>query len=89
MRIALKKFGTILIARSAGKEAFLAFQPSLKEVPEGEKIEVDFEGVKVLTPSWADEFLTPLKKKWKVNLLNTKNSSIEGTLRILERVSKI
>ena len=89
MRIALKKFGTILIARPAGKEAFLAFQPSLKEVLEGEEIEVDFEGVKVLTPSWADEFLTPLKKKWKVSLINTKNSSIEGTLRILERTSKI
>ena len=89
MRIALKKFGTILIARPAGKEAFLAFQPSLKEVLEGEEIEVDFEGVKVLPPSWADEFLTPLKKKWKVSLINTKNSSIEGTLRILERTSKI
>jgi|GEM_PF-1008050 len=62
MNIALKKFGTTLVSRPAGKEAWLAFQPVLKEVTENEQIIVDFKDVVVLTPSWADEFLTPLKK---------------------------
>ena len=39
-----------------------------------EVIVVDFNGVEVLTPSWADEFLTPLIKLYggKVNLKNPK-----------------
>ena len=65
MKIEIKKFGTTLVSRPAGKEAWLAFQPVLKEMPSGEKIIVDFAEVVVLTPSWADEFLTPLKNKFK------------------------
>lgn len=51
MNIQLKKFGTTLVSRPAGKEAWLAFQPVLNEVKIGEKIVVDFESVIVLTPS--------------------------------------
>lgn len=84
MKIYIKKFGITLVSRPAGKEAWLAFQPVLNEVKEGEKITVDFEGVIVFTPSWADEFLTPLKQKFKqVKLINTNNPSVKATLAIL------
>lgn len=87
MRIYLKKFGTTLISRPAGKEAFLAIQSSMKEVSLNEKIEIDFEGVAVLTPSWADEFITPLinASKEKVVLLNTQNPSVIATLETLKK----
>ena len=85
MIINLNKFGTTLVSRPAGKEAWLAFQPVLKETPQNEKIIVDFSGVVVLTPSWADEFLTPLREKFRerVELINTDNPSIKATLEIL------
>ena len=85
MNIELKKFGTTLVSRPAGKEAWLAFQPVLKEVLLDEKIIVNFDGVVVLTPSWADEFLTPLREKFRerVELINTDNPSIKATLEIL------
>lgn len=88
MLIAIKKFGTTLVSRSAGKEAFLAFQPAFSELTANEKIKVDFEGVITLGPSWADEFLTPLAEKYKnrVSLLNTKNPSVKATLEILEEI---
>lgn len=88
MNIELKKFGTTLVSRPAGKEAWLAFQPILKEVPVAEKIIVDFDGVVVLTPSWADEFLTPLKNRFKekVELINISNSSVKATLSILNNL---
>lgn len=87
MKIYLKKFGTTLISRPAGKEAFLAIQSSIKEVSPNEKIEIDFEGVAVLTPSWADEFITPLinTHKEKVALLNTQNPSVIATLETLKK----
>lgn len=87
MKIELKKFGIILVSRPAGKEAWLAFQPVLKELQSEEKIIVDFDGVIVLTPSWADEFLTPLKNgfKKKVELINISNPSVQETLSILNR----
>lgn len=86
MTIQLKKFGTTLISRPGGKEAWLAFQPILKTVPEDEKVIVDFAGVAVLAPSWADEFLTPLRRQFRkrVKLVNTNNPSVTATLAILE-----
>lgn len=87
MKIYLKKFGTTLISRPAGKEAFLSLQPSIKELDPEEKIEIDFEGVSVLTPSWADEFVTPIKDNYKgrVELLNTENPSVKATLETLRK----
>lgn len=84
MNIDLKKFGITLVSRPAGKEAWLAFQPTLNEINSNQKIVVDFDGVIVLTPSWADEFLTPLRQKFKqVDLINTNNPSVKATLAIL------
>jgi len=85
MIIELKKFGTTLVSRPSGKEAWLAFQPTLNDVPKNEGVIVDFDGVFVLTPSWADEFLTPLLTRFKgsVKLRNTGNASIKATMEIL------
>ena len=81
MVIELKKFGTTLVSRPSGKEAWLAFQPSLNNISDDEEMIVDFADIVVLTPSWADEFLTPLRNSFtKVNLINTDNASIKATL---------
>lgn len=87
MTIQLHKFGTTLVSRPSGKEAWLAFQPVLKDVSEGERITVDFSGVVVLTPSWADEFITPLRQRFadRVILRNTGNPSVAATLSILKK----
>ncbi|KKP38841.1 MAG: hypothetical protein UR28_C0012G0020 [Candidatus Peregrinibacteria bacterium GW2011_GWF2_33_10] len=88
MQIFLKKFGEILTSRDTGKEAFSAFQPVLNNLSDNEKIEVDFEGVSVLTPSWADEFLIRLTEKFpnKVTFINTENASVQATLKLLKDI---
>jgi hypothetical protein len=88
MIIQLKKFGTTLISRPSGKEALLAFRPTLSQINENEKIIIDFAGVMVLTPSWADEFLTPLSNHFgkQIQLHNIDNSSIKATLSILNQI---
>lgn len=90
MRISLKKFGDILISRPAGKEAYLAMSAYLtKDLNKEEKIEVDFSGIKVMTPSWGDEVITKLKKEFKnVKFLNTKNPTVKSTLETLEKYSE-
>ncbi len=87
MRIQVNKFGATLVSRPSGKEAWLAFQPTLNEIPENEEVIVDFEGVVVLTPSWADEFLSPLYERFKdkVKLQNTDNPSVTASLEILKK----
>ena len=87
MRIYLKKFGNTLISRPAGKEAFTILQSSIKDPNPNEKIEIDFEGVTVLTPSWADEFVTPLINQYKnkIILLNTENPSVQASLETLRK----
>ena len=90
MIIELKKFGTTLISRQTGREAFSALQPLLRDVKKGEKIEIDFDGVLTFSPSWGDEFLTPLLIAYgdKLVLKNTSNPSVLATLEILEETSK-
>jgi len=87
MRVELKKFGTVLISRPAGKEAYLATKAYSLPKDGNEKIEVDFSGVMVLTPSWADEFFAPLFAQYgeRVSLLPSDNSSVKATLEILKR----
>jgi hypothetical protein len=86
MTIELKKIGTTLVSRQSGKEAFLAIQPVLKNAKKNEIIEIDFKGVLTFSPSWGDEFLTPLLNKYgkKLILKNTNNPSVKITLEILQ-----
>jgi hypothetical protein len=90
MIITLQKFGTTLISRQTGREAFSAFKPSLNNVSNDENIEVDFEGVITFSPSWGDEFLTPLLKEYgdRLILKNTKNLSVKATIDLLEQINK-
>ncbi len=87
MRIELKKFGEILISRPAGREAFLVMQAYLlRDLKKDEIIEIDFDGVKVLAPSWADEVITKLKEQFKnIKLENTENASVRMSLEALEK----
>ena len=57
MKIELKKFGTMLISRQAGKEALSAFESTLKNIPEDEELSIDFDGVITFSPSWGTNFL--------------------------------
>ncbi len=89
MKIELKKFGEILISRPSGREAYLAMKAYLlKGLANEEKIEIDFNGVKVMAPSWADEVLTKIVHDYKnVKLLNTGNASVQATLKTLKEFS--
>lgn len=80
--IQLKKFGNVLVSRPSGREAFDAIRPQLNpEVP----IQIDFDQVLTITPSWLDEFLTNLAdfNKGKVELLPTSNPSLLAALPVL------
>lgn len=84
MNVQIKKFGDILISRPAGKEAFLMAKSYIFDsLTFDEPINLDFENVKVLTPSWADEFITGIKTNYKnnINYLNTQNESVSASLK--------
>lgn len=84
--IYLKKFGTMLISRPAGREAWLAAQ-AYSLPPGTNSVVVDFAEVAVLSPSWADEFLTPLRERFgneNVKYQNTENPSVQATLATLK-----
>ena len=88
MIIKLNKFGTTLTSRQDGREAYNAYRSTLESVSAGEEIEIDFEGVITFTPSWADEFITPILNTYgeRVKLLNKDNPSVEATLRLLAKI---
>ncbi len=82
MTIELKKFGTILTSRPAGLEAFQAIRPSITQ---GENVQVDFDGVLAVTPSWVDEFFSHLIEHVgdRIELLPTDNASVLATFSVL------
>lgn len=80
--IQLKKFGKVLISRPMGLEAFNAIRPTLDP---DTTVQIDFDDILTLTPSWFDEFLTHLAEhmEGKVELLPTNNASVRAVLPIL------
>lgn len=89
MRIMLSKFGDTLISRQAGKEAYGAFRPVLQEIKSDETIIIDFAGVVTFSPSWGDEFITPLFERFgdHIEFVHaTNNPSVRITLQLLEKI---
>ena len=85
MRVEIKKFGDMLISRAAGREALLAAKAYVLPKDKNEQIEIDFAGVRVLTPSWGDEFVARLKEEYSdVVFLNTENPSVKSVLKFLK-----
>lgn len=85
----MSDFGDMLMSRSTGREDFLKTEAYLLKDINEEEIILDFNDVKVLTPSWADEFITGLKNKnkYKIKYQNTDNPSIKASLQtVLEPI---
>lgn len=91
MKIELKKFGTTLISRQNGREAFAALQSQLSGLGETDNLELDFDGVITFSPSWGDEFLSPLLKQFseRLILVSTANPSVKATLELLEKINQV
>ncbi len=86
MKIDVSKFGDVLISRPAGREAFLAARAYAIPKNNIEPIELDFSNVKVLTPSWADEFVTGLSKEFgseRIKIIEGNNASVKTTFETL------
>lgn len=90
MIIELKKFGNLLTSRQLGKEALAALSSQFPK-ENNEKIIIDFLDVTTFSPSWGDEFLSPLQQKYQNNLFlkNTSNPSVKATIEILEETNQI
>lgn len=84
--IPIKKYGTFLISRPAGREAFLVMRAYAKPSSSSEKILLDFDGVEVMTPSWLDEVLTGLKNEYgadRVECLPSTNPTVVESLKAI------
>jgi hypothetical protein len=84
MVVKVSNFGDILISRPAGREAFLLAKAYVfNGVTPKDNIVLDFNEIKVLTPSWADEFIAGIKAAYTNNLqyINTENPSVKASLK--------
>ena len=63
MKIEVKRYGEILTSRPAGREAALAIL-AYRKPAEDERVELDFEGVLAVGPSWLDEVLSALRGQY-------------------------
>ena len=90
MVVDMSSFGEMLMSRPAGREAIMGASAYIFDsVKSDETIVLDFAKVKMLAPSWADEFITGLKAKLnnKIDFLNTENPSVKASLKtVLEPI---
>ena len=74
----------LLISRPAGKDAFLTARAYVfNSLKADETINLDFIDVKVLTPSWIDEFIFGIRSNFKnkITYFNTTNESVPASLK--------
>jgi hypothetical protein len=84
MTIRINNFGENLLNRPAGREAFLIAKAYIfKDITSSEEIILDFDNIKVMTPSWLDEFITGIKSGFNNELkyINTENPSVNASLK--------
>ena len=85
MKIEIKKFGEILTSRPAGHDAGLSIRAYFKP-PANEPLELDFDGVLAVGPSWLDEVLTILETEYgkeRVICLPSDNASVVESLKVI------
>jgi len=86
MIIQIKKFGDTLISRPEGRDAALVIRNNFLIKNNEDQVTLDFEGVKIMTPSWLDEILQEIFKTYAkdcVKYTNTSNSSVKASLDII------
>jgi hypothetical protein len=75
------------MSRPAGREAFLMARSYIFNSLNGDDaIILDFAAVKVLAPSWIDEFITGIKTTYKnpVQYINSENASVNASLKVVD-----
>ena len=86
MIVQISKFGDFLMSHPAGKDAFLLAESHLfNSLDSEEEIILDFADVKVLTPSWAEEFIYGFQDNHDnpLSFVNTSNPSVEASLKAI------
>jgi len=75
------------MSHPAGREAFLMAKAYVFKEINNDEIILDFNDVKVLAPSWADEFITGIKSEYHntIQYINTDNPSVKASLNIVLR----
>jgi len=86
MLVQMKNFGDILMSRPAGREAFLMAKAYVfGRIEKNDEIILDFDGIKVLAPSWVDEFISGIKSEYSdtIQFINTDNPSVKASLKAI------
>jgi hypothetical protein len=70
------------MSRPAGREAFLMAKAYVFKDLKQDNIILDFIDVKMLAPSWADEFISGIKAEYPntIQYVNTENPSVKASL---------
>ncbi|NCU42283.1 MAG: DUF4325 domain-containing protein [Candidatus Moranbacteria bacterium] len=83
--VEMKKFGVLLNGRPEAKEAVARVRQMING--SRENICVDFSGIEILTPSFADEFLRGLSEVYPEKIIEysglEENAPVQDTLKII------
>lgn len=85
MKIEIKRFGEILTSRPEGREAALLLLANELRIPPP-KLELDFEGIIVMTPSWLSEFVNTLSRPETKEIVyeHLENASVKASVQLVQ-----
>lgn len=86
MTLQVKKYGSILTSRPAGREAALSCLAYDLNNDKSVGLTLDFTEVLVMTPSWLSEFVQTLKEKGigSVSFLPSENPTVTSSIEFIE-----
>ena len=86
MRLLVVKYGEILSSRIEGREAALGALAYEQGLREAHSLELDFAGVKVMTPSWLGDFVQTLQSETnlKIHFTNTTNPTVLASIEAID-----
>ena len=85
----MQKFGVLLNSRPAAREASLRLIQLINGAGSKEGVVLDFDGVEILTPSYADELLRSLKEKYGSSKVLVENANTEAVRSTLDAIQEL
>ena len=90
-KVFLKTYGTVLVGRSEGTEAFVALEKNMQDIPDDEVLFFDFSDITTFAPGWCDEFFgeATIKYPGRIVIDESINEGLKKPFEVITKARKI
>jgi len=87
-KVFLKTYGSFLVGRTEGAEAFTALKKNMRSMPDDDVLFFDFSDIAIFAPAWCDEFFGEATIKYPGRIVIDASIN-EGLKKPLEHIAEV